>query len=178
MKKCNCKMTSSFRNRRIGKQGPKTGASGHALYHTWALMRYRCNPRSNRPESSRYSGRGIKVCEDWANDFWKFVSDMGSRPRGKSLDRVENNLGYCKHNCRWATDSQQSMNRRYCKHSDLPRGVKRYVGKQVGERFIVHFTMGGKTYYAKGSFVTITAAAKVAAQMRREVRKRWEKELS
>lgn len=64
------------------------------------------------PRYSNYGGRGITVCSEWANSFETFLSDMGQRPAGTSLDRKCNNEGYSKRNCRWATDIEQARNTR------------------------------------------------------------------
>lgn len=80
-----------------------------ALYHCWRSMRDRClNPKSKA--WGRYGGRGITICEEW-NSYAQFVADMGDRPSEKhSLDRIDNNLGYFKENCRWATKIEQQRN--------------------------------------------------------------------
>jgi hypothetical protein len=84
----------------------------HPLYGVWKQMRQRCrNP--DHPFWSYYGGRGITVCARW-NDFEKFVSDMGTRPKGRSLDRIDNDGNYEPNNCRWATKKQQIANRRAC----------------------------------------------------------------
>lgn len=80
-------------------------------YHSWACMIQRCtNPR--RESWAHYGGRGIAVCEEWLDSFDQFLADMGPRPAGTSLDRIDVNEGYSPSNCRWATASEQSRNRR------------------------------------------------------------------
>ncbi|WP_155418730.1 hypothetical protein [Pseudomonas fluorescens] len=80
------------------------------LYKTWSSMRARCeNP--NDIEYANYGGRGIQVCDRWA-DFLSFIEDMGDRPAGMTLDRRDVNGNYEKDNCRWATGSEQCRNKR------------------------------------------------------------------
>ena len=83
----------------------------HPLIRLWRGMLRRClDPRDK--SFPAYGGRGIDVCDRWINSFGSFVSDMGPRPEGTSLDRVDNDKGYSKGNCRWATPREQSNNRR------------------------------------------------------------------
>ena len=77
-------------------------------YQTWSHMKQRCFNKNNQ-EYNNYGGRGITVCDKWL-DFRNFYADMGERPAGKTLDRVNNNGNYCKENCRWATQKEQSNN--------------------------------------------------------------------
>jgi hypothetical protein len=85
-------------------------AQGNGAYSSWRGMKERCN----RPGSAYfhlYGGRGIRVCERWWT-FENFLADMGERPDGKSLDRVDPNGNYEPANCRWATPLEQTHNRR------------------------------------------------------------------
>jgi hypothetical protein len=79
-------------------------------YKSWALMLARCyNKKNNR--YYRYGGRGITVCDRWKDSFENFLADMGNRPKDCSLDRIRNDVGYCKENCRWATKLEQARNK-------------------------------------------------------------------
>lgn len=86
------------------------GHSQSATYESWQAMKARClNPHNIK--FPIYGLRGITFCERWQN-FENFLKDMGERPAGTSLDRIDNNGNYEPSNCRWATASQQSLNRR------------------------------------------------------------------
>lgn len=81
----------------------------HPSYHSWYNAKRRCtNPTDKR--FARYGGRGISMCDRWLNDFHAFVEDMGIRPEGMTLDRIDNDGNYEPSNCRWATPKQQSQN--------------------------------------------------------------------
>jgi hypothetical protein len=82
-------------------------------YESWQSMLARCRYKK-RDTSGKYINRGITVCEEWKS-FDVFLSDMGTRPKGTTLDRIDNNLGYFKKNCRWSTPTEQARNRRNSK---------------------------------------------------------------
>ncbi len=86
------------------------GGKSSKTYTSWNLMVRRCvNP--NNPSYNNYGGRGISVCRRWRK-FDNFLEDMGVRPDGQQIDRIDNNGNYCKSNCRWVTSQQNNRNRR------------------------------------------------------------------
>ena len=99
--------------RKQNNQGFKHGHCSSGIsptYNSWAAMHGRCKyPKTRSYE--HYGGRGISVCERWG-DFANFLEDMGERPVGTSLDRIDADGNYEPGNCRWATDAEQRANRR------------------------------------------------------------------
>ena len=98
------------------------GTTKHYLYDVYMEMIARCERPSHR-RFADYGGRGISVCAEWRRDFWSFVRDVGDRPdagapkapgqRSRwSIDRIDNDGNYEPGNVRWATQSEQSRNRR------------------------------------------------------------------
>jgi len=87
------------------------GLSKTQEYKTWSRIRRRCFDEKDRNYKD-YGGRGIKMCKKWNDSFINFYSDMGLRPEGTSIERINNEKGYYKENCRWATPKEQGNNTR------------------------------------------------------------------
>ena len=113
-------------------------------YGAWNGMKTRCLNKSFR-YYSYYGGRGISVCERWLR-FENFLADMGLKPKPKSrysLDRIDTNGNYEPGNCRWATDQEQSENRRSTKRFDIDG--QRFNMKQLSE----HVGVPYKTFHRR-----------------------------
>lgn len=81
-------------------------------YNSWVGMCTRAR-NANRPNADRYVGRGITMAPEWS-DFSVFLADMGERPEGHTLERRNNDLGYSRDNCCWATPKTQRRNTSHC----------------------------------------------------------------
>jgi len=105
---CGCARVEAVRA--IGKRNRTHGAVGSREHTTWKSMLARClNP--NATGYKHYGSRGITVCPEW-RDFEVFLRDMGPRPSGHTLDRIDNHGNYEPNNCRWATYAEQRRNQR------------------------------------------------------------------
>ena len=95
---------------------PRHGMRSKGSYKTWNGMIQRCYNK-NSVNYKYYGGRGITVCNRWINSFINFYEDMGERPEGMSLDRIDNNKVYSKNNCKWVDKVSQGRNRRVMKNN-------------------------------------------------------------
>jgi len=117
-----CKSCGCWK-RAFNKERIVHGAIGSREYKAWVAMRSRCNNPKNK-FYNRYGGRGINVSKDW-DSFTQFLADMGKAPPSTTLDRINNEIEYCKDNCRWATSSQQARN----KSNSIATRFKEFAGE-------------------------------------------------
>lgn len=94
---------------RMTVHGHLSGGKHSPTYTVWRGMLRRCSDQTH-PSYANYGGKGVAVCERWKL-FEAFLEDMGERPDGKTLDRVDGSKGYSKSNCRWFTMKEQANNR-------------------------------------------------------------------
>ena len=165
-----CKLCNAhyLRRRKYGRTEAITDLSGlrnkfPKEHNSYRSMKARCLCKTDC-NYSRWGGRGIKICDRWLekpNGFKNFLDDMGARPDGATLDRIDNNGDYCPENCRWATVWQQIAN------------TSRIIGKYSGvyyvknrDRWCADIQVGSMR--KTKSFETMEEAI--------EQRKQWEKE--
>ena len=105
-KSCGC-LHDTFRL----EHGHCRGRRGTPTHKSWDAMIGRCT-RPTNASYKNYGGRGITVCERWRSSFKNFLEDMGERPTGKTIDRIDSDGDYEPGNCRWATAAEQLANRK------------------------------------------------------------------
>lgn len=159
---CGC-----LRRKQLAQRNYKHGEAYSKEFQSWLGMIDRCSNPSHRA-FARYGGRGISVCDRW-KEFKNFIDDMGRRPAGCSLDRIDNDAGYSPQNCRWATASEQSKNRssnriieydgeRLCLSEWSKRvGIDREtIRKRIESGWSVRKALTTRTYGSYGTKVHLT----------------------
>lgn len=122
-KSCGC-----LRRETAKKTGHNNKVHGNArrtrtrLYRIWSGMKTRCTNKASK-DFDRYGGRGIRICDEWMNDFVKFRewALQNGYSDELSIDRIDVNGNYCPNNCRWATAKEQAQNRRKMKCEEVER---------------------------------------------------------
>lgn len=158
-KSCGCLKieTASNLNRTHGLSKTKT-------YAIWKGMIRRCeNP--NEQNYQYYGARGIKVCDRWRNDYKNFLADMGEKPQGLSIDRINNSGDYEPSNCRWSDVFRQASNK--SKPKNNTSGIKNVHWLKAIKRWRVSITINNKIRYF-GHYVDKADAEKAASAARKE----------
>jgi hypothetical protein len=118
-------------------------------YSIWGCMKKRCDCQTSVAYPD-YGGRGIKVCEEWQDGFSRFLTDMGPKPEGFTLERVDNRRGYSKENCIWASRKDQARNRR--SNALVWVGEKSYCLAEIQDmsgidmKLLSHWRLSGREY--------------------------------
>jgi len=128
------------------------GKANSPTYHVWEALKSRCLSHANKQYHS-YGGRGITVCPRW-DSFENFYADMGERPDGLQIDRIDNDKGYSPDNCRWVTRSENSQNRRTSKRwfilgREYPSAAAAGKANDRGENTIIRWCEGYVTRQGK-----------------------------
>lgn len=153
----NTKSCGCLRVERSRASTTKHGVGGTPEYNAWYNMIQRCDDPTHLAYPD-YGGRGITVCPEW-RDVSRFVADMGRRPTGLSLDRVDNERGYEPGNCRWSTRREQATNTR--KVRDSRSGIP---GVHVRGRRYGAFARVDRKGFWLGTFDTVEEAVAARGQ--------------
>lgn len=125
-------------------KGCRCGITKHGMcrtpeYTSWVTMKRRCGDPGFHAYP-RYGGAGITVCDRWSSSFEAFHADMGSRPAGKTLDRIDGSRGYEPGNCRWSTPKEQANNRRSSRIVEID-GQKLTVSEMADRQGVKYVTL-------------------------------------
>lgn len=136
------------------------GKSRTVEYNLWCNIIARCENKKH-PYYRNYGGRGITVSKEWRNSFTEFLKDMGERPSDlHQIDRINNNKGYSKENCEWATHQENSNNRFY-------KNTGTFYNKALN-KWQTEVRYNGKRYYL-GLFSTMAEGAEAYQKKAKEL---------
>lgn len=116
----------------------KHGQTKTSTYKTWQSMKERCQNPNNHAYMN-YGGRGVTVCPEWQY-FENFLADMGERPMFMEIDRIDNNKGYSRDNCRWVTATQNQRNKRHSLYLTY-KGITRHLKEWAEMYEISYYTL-------------------------------------
>lgn len=137
-KSCGCLFKKG--NRFIHGESRKT-----VEYRAWNKIKERCYSITSK-DYNKWGGRGVKMCDEWRNDFLLFLRDMGRRPsKNHSIDRIDNNGNYEPSNCRWATKIEQNRNTRKNVYLEY-RGIRKTLSEWS---HIIGVNYGSIVYHLK-----------------------------
>lgn len=144
----------------LGNIQYKHGLGKHPLHKIWDGMKYRCN-NPNATQYKHYGGRGIKVCDEWNNDFEVFYRDMiDTYRKGLTIERKDVNANYSPENCIWATKKEQSHNKRNTRYMTV-FGEKMSIA-QVAEKYNINYgTLYGRIRKGLSDEDAVTMSIKV-----------------
>ena len=136
-KSCGCLNSETLKKRMT-----KHGMTKTKIYKTWMGMKIRCYNK-NSSNYKNYGGRGLAVYPEWLceNGFENFYNDMGEIPKGKSLDRIDNDKGYCKSNCKWSTPTEQANNTRknhFLTYNNITLTISQWEKRLSTKPFTIH----------------------------------------
>lgn len=157
LKTGNTKSCGCYKSDRVREAKTRHGMRYSEEYSSWRSMKARCN-NSNNSYYDCYGGRGISVCKEWNDDFALFFDDMGSCPKGFSIDRINVDKGYFKSNCRWANNTTQARNQRTRK--DNKSGCKGVCFDVESKKYRVVISVNKKRIHL-GRFTDIDEAISV-----------------
>lgn len=155
-KSCGC-LNREITSERSTTHGHSKGFQS-ATYQSWASMKKRCLDPSQH-NYVMYGGAGIDVCSSWVDSFESFLKDMGERPEGTSLDRIDVTKGYYPDNCRWADPNVQAYNQKQQSNNTSGRTGVYFREDRRNTPWQASISVGGKLI-ALGAFNSYDEACK------------------